>query len=249
MSNMNRFKASLIHLLGSGCIVSIVFLAVWLIWYPGRLFDAARGTELLMILALVDVVLGPLVTLIIFSPGKPSLKTDLTIVVFVQAAFLVYGVWSIYSARPVYIPFDEDRFYLVTANEIDPEDRKKAENQKFQSLPMTGPQIVGTKLPEDPEMREKIRFGGMVGMGIQLLPQYYVPYSQALTGVKAAAVPAIDLMKSAMAVSKEDVARLSDYEAKKRTEGQSVRFVRLVTRKTMLYIAIDMATGDPIEIL
>lgn len=246
---MNRFKASLIHLLGTSCIVSAVFLLVWLIWYPGRLFDAASGTELMIILALVDVVLGPLVTLIIFSPGKPSLKTDLTIVVIVQASFLAYGIWSIYSARPVYIPFDEDRFYLVTANEIDPEDRKKVENPAFRSLPLTGPQIVGTELPQDPEMREKIKFGGVVGMGIQVLPQYYVPYSQAAAGIRAAAVSASDLTKSVMAASKEDIARLADYEAKKRVEGKNIRFVRLVTKKTMLYIAIDMATDAPIEIL
>lgn len=246
---MNRFNASLTHLLGTSCIVSTVFLLVWLIWYPGRLFDAASGTELMMILALVDVVLGPLVTLIIFSPGKPSLKTDLTIVVIVQAAFLAYGVWSIYLARPVYIPFDEDRFYLVTANEIDPEDRKKVKDPAFQALPLTGPKIVGTKLPEDPEMREKIKFGGMVGMGIQVLPQYFVPYSQAVAGIKMAAVPAIELTKAVVATSREDVARLTDYEIKKQAEGKNVGFVRLVTRKTMLYIAIDMATGELVEIL
>lgn len=246
---MNRFKAALLHLFGTACIVLLIFLVVRLVWYPGKLFEAASGTDLIAILGIVDVVLGPLVTLIIFSPSKPSLKTDLAIVVLVQLGFLIYGIYSIYVARPVYIPFDEDRFYLVTANEIDPEDRKKVETPVFKSLPLAGPQIVGTELPEDPGMREKIKFGGMVGMGIQVLPQYYVPYDHAVASIKKAAVQANELAKSVVATSKEDITRLTDYEAAKRAEGKNVRFVRLITRKTMLYIAIDMATGEPVEIL
>ncbi|WP_420475986.1 TfpX/TfpZ family type IV pilin accessory protein [Noviherbaspirillum sp. ST9] len=245
---MNRFKASLLHLFGSVCVVLLVFLLVRLVWYPGRFFEAASGTELMLILTLVDVVLGPLVTLIIFSPAKPSLKFDLTVVVVVQVGFLMYGLWSIYSARPVYIPFDEDRFYLVTANEIDPEDMKKAKNPAFQSFPHFGPTIVGTALPDAPDMREKIKVGGMVGMGIQVLPQYYVPYGQAAASVKAAAVRAREL-KGEIITSDEDIARLSDYEAKKREGGRAVRFVRLVSKKVMLYVAIDEMTGAVVEIL
>ncbi|WP_147376747.1 TfpX/TfpZ family type IV pilin accessory protein [Noviherbaspirillum saxi] len=246
---MNRFTASFVHMLGSACVVALVFLLVWLVWYPGRMFEAASGTNLMMILILVDVTLGPLITLIIFSPGKPSLKSDLTVVVVLQIAFLLYGIWSIYSARPVYIPFDEDRFYLVTASDIDPEDRKKVKDPVFQSFPALGPKIVGTVLPDDPKMRERIKFGGLLGMGIQLLPQYYVPYGQAAASVKAVALPAKQLMKKMTGVSEDDVSRLHAYEEKKRVAGKNVVFVRLVTRKFMLYVAVDEASGEVIEIL
>jgi hypothetical protein len=248
-TTMNRFTASLVHLLASACVVTVVFGLVRMIWYPGRLFEAASGFNLMIILILVDLTLGPLITLIIYSPGKPSLRSDILTVVVLQIGFLLYGVWSIYAARPVYIPFDEDRFYLITANEIDPEDRKKATDPAFQSLPNLGPEIVGTVLPDDQEMREKIKFAGMVGMGIQLLPQYYVPYKQAAASIKAAAVPPEDLAKGRITTPPEDVARLSDYAAKKREDGKNVRFVRLVTRKVMLYVAIDEANGAVVEIL
>ncbi len=248
-TSMNRFSASLVHLLGSACVVALVFGLVRQIWYPGRLFEAASGFNLMIILILVDLTLGPVITLIIYSPGKPSLKSDIITVVVLQIGFLLYGVWSIYAARPVYIPFDEDRFYLVTANEIDPEDLKKVNDPAFQSLPKLGPDIVGTVLPDDPEMREKIKFAGMVGMGIQLLPQYYVPYTEAASRVKAAAVPAKELVKGSIITPPEDVARLSDYEVKKRADGKNVRFVRLVAKKFMLYVAVDDASGSIVEIL
>lgn len=246
---MNRFTASFVHLLGSACVVALVFLLAHLLWYPGRLFVAASGTDLMTILILVDLTLGPLITLIIYSPGKPSLKLDITTVVVLQIAFLLYGVWSIYSARPVYIPFDEDRFFLVTANEIDPEDRNKVSNPTFQSLPLWGPEVVGTVLPDDPEMREKIKFGGMVGMGIWLLPQYFVPYEQVAASIKAAAKSAKELGETTKGIPTDDLVRLSDYEAKKYADGKNVRFVRLATKKLMLYVAVDEATGAVVEIL
>lgn len=247
-ATMNRFSASFIHLLASASVVFLVFALVRLVWYPGRLFEAASGLNLMAILIAVDITLGPLITLIIYSPGKPSLRTDIITIVVLQVAFLMYGIWSIYSARPVYIPFDEDRFFLVTANEVDPEDQQKVNSPVFRTPPLLGPEIVGTKLPDDPAMREKIRLGGQVGMGIWLLPQYFVPYDRAAADVKAAAKTAAGLTGAA-GVSQEDIARLSDYEAKKGAEGKRIRFVRLATRKVMLFVAIDEASGDVVEIL
>ena len=41
----------------------------------------------------IDVVLGPLLTLIVFHPKKKSLIWDLAVIVAVQLGALGYGVW------------------------------------------------------------------------------------------------------------------------------------------------------------
>ncbi len=246
---MNRFKASLLHLLGSGCALILVFALVRWIWYPGRLFDAASGAELFVLLVGVDLVLGPLITLIIFSPGKPSLKFDIVCVLAAQVAFLSYGVWSIYSARPVYMAFAENRFYLVMANEIDPADQKKATNPTFQSLPLSGAEFVGTVQPNDPRMRENIAWASFYGMGIQQLPQYFVPYLDVAPRAKTAAMTANDLVGKMKDASKEDLTRLLDYEQRTRTEGKNALFVRLLNKKVILFVAVDAASGAVLTIL
>jgi hypothetical protein len=38
-----------------------------------------------------DLALGPLLTLIVFEPGKPSLKFDLSCIVLLQLGALLYG--------------------------------------------------------------------------------------------------------------------------------------------------------------
>jgi hypothetical protein len=56
-------------------------------------FAGAEG--LLLLMAGIDIVVGPLLTLIVFKAGKKGLKFDLALIALAQAAFLAYGVWTI----------------------------------------------------------------------------------------------------------------------------------------------------------
>jgi cytochrome c oxidase assembly factor CtaG len=78
---MNRYKASAIHFAISALVATLVFAAMSTFWYPGVFFDAAGGKDLFLLIAGVDVTLGPLITLIVFVPGKRGLRFDLTFVV------------------------------------------------------------------------------------------------------------------------------------------------------------------------
>ena len=72
---MNRWQAFSIHL----CISSVIFVTLLFIivafWYPG-VFIYLGGWLGIKIVAAVDMVLGPLLTLIIFNPAKKKLKID-----------------------------------------------------------------------------------------------------------------------------------------------------------------------------
>ena len=90
------------------------------------------GETLLRLLIGVDVVLGPLITLIIFDPEKPRLKYDLAVIAVLQFAALAYGSYVMFEARPVYNVFVGDRFETVAANAIDDESLARAADE-FQS--------------------------------------------------------------------------------------------------------------------
>ena len=92
----SRWKAAGIHLLISIFIAVLVVAAMLLIWYPSPYFQAMGGAGLLMLVVGVDVVLGPLITLIIFNTKKKSLKFDLTCVAVVQMVALAYGVSTMF---------------------------------------------------------------------------------------------------------------------------------------------------------
>ena len=70
----------------------------------------------------VDVVCGPLLTLVLFNPSKPrrELLLDLTVVGLLQVAALGYGLFAVFSARPVHMVFEYHRMAVVHAADVDP---------------------------------------------------------------------------------------------------------------------------------
>ena len=178
MKAMNRFKAALIHLSLSALVAAATFTVIYFLWFPGELFAAAGGLKLFFLIVGVDIALGPLLTLVVFVPGKRGLKFDLATIAVLQLAGLVYGVHVLAEARPVYIVFVKDRFELARANYISPEELEKGRAKGFGDLSWTGPRIVGSELPTDPDEQFRIMSSGMAGIDLQGFPQYYRPYEQ-----------------------------------------------------------------------
>jgi hypothetical protein len=193
---LNRWKAAGIHLGLSALIATTVVAVMLLVWYPPPYFDAMGGKGLLKILVGVDVTLGPLLTLIIFDPGKKWLKFDLAVIATLQVAALMYGVWVMFEARPVYTAFVVDRFELVGASDLDQADLD-AGPPEYRRLSLTGPRLVGVKLPSKEQVEEwnKLVFSGVAGKDVQNFPKYYVPYADIAKEVIAKAKPLAALAK------------------------------------------------------
>ena len=64
--SLNRYKAAGIHLAISAAVAVVVLALLLLVWYPQPYFRLAGGAGLMLILIGVDVVTGPLLTLIVF---------------------------------------------------------------------------------------------------------------------------------------------------------------------------------------
>ena len=116
---MTRFQASRIHLGISAAVVGTVLAIVFLLWYPGPTFEIAGAITPVLVLIGVDLVLGPLLTLIVYKHGKPGLKFDLAFIAAVQLVALFYGSFTLYSERPHFLVFAVDRVALVAEKHID----------------------------------------------------------------------------------------------------------------------------------
>lgn len=186
---MTRWKASLIHL-GISLIVAAIASALLMgVWYPPPYFRAAGAERLLLLVVGVDVVLGPLLTLIVFKSGKPGLKLDLVIIGLVQAAALVYGFQVMLQSRPVFMVAAVDRFVLVAANQLDPADVAAASRPQWRRLSWSGPILVATQRPEDSTERSDLLFSALEGKDIEKFPRYYVNYEAAAAGLLKRAQP------------------------------------------------------------
>ena len=110
----SKLKAFVAHLTFSAFLISVFMYIVMFHWFPGYLFNFENVWEGLRILVPVDAILGPLLTLIIFVPGKKGLKGDLAIILVLQISALIYGASTIYGSKPEVLAFVGDRFEIIT---------------------------------------------------------------------------------------------------------------------------------------
>lgn len=116
-----RVTAASLHFGISFSIFVLIILILKNSWYPGIYFDTEGGLQGLKIVAGVDVILGPLLTLVAFNPQKSSreLTVDIGIIASLQVLALLWGVYTLHNQRPVAVVFWGKSFMTVPAQALD----------------------------------------------------------------------------------------------------------------------------------
>lgn len=237
---MNRWKAAALHLgISALVIASVLGLVLWL-WYPPALLRMSQLDHLIAIIALVDVTAGPLLTLIVYKQGKPSLRFDLAVIGAIQLALLTYGLHTLAQVRPVFLVGVIDRFEIVAANEITPDDLQQAQ-PPYDRLSWTGPQRVGAVLPHDRALREQILDRALAGSDIHVMPRYYVPFDQVRTALSERAKPIDRLLANAS--SSERDAILAAMQA---LPQDQLHYLPLHGSRGTALMLMDAVSGEPV---
>ncbi len=239
LTSFNRWQAAGLHLVLSVLIAAALFVLVLALWYPEPYFAAMGGATLLRLLIGVDVILGPLITLIIFDTRKPRLKWDLAAVGLLQFGALLFGAWVMFDARPVYTVFTGDRFEVVPANSIDAASRNRAKPE-FAAWPLTGPQVVGAHLPTDVKERSDLALSSaMGGPDIAYLPHLYHTYAEVAGDAGRRAKPLSQLTRQGAS----QAALVRDYLAGAGRAEDSVGYIPVRARNEDFVMIVDRKTG------
>jgi hypothetical protein len=115
------FKAMVVHFGLSLLVGIVVALLVFTLWFPYPYRELAGGRELFFLVMAVDIVCGPLLTFVLYSPTKPrkELTTDISLIVLVQLLALCYGIWNVWLVRPLYVVQEADRLTIITRASLD----------------------------------------------------------------------------------------------------------------------------------
>jgi hypothetical protein len=237
---VTRWQASGVHLFISASIAAGALALMLLVWYPHPLFVAAGGNDLLFLLVGVDVVIGPLITLIIFKAGKKGLKFDLVVIGVLQMAALVYGVSIVYLARPAFIVFVKDRFEVVTAIELKPENLAEAKQPQFAKPPVSGPIWAWSEFPTDPAERNRLIELTLAGYDVQHFPRYFRSYEEGLKDILARAQTIERLRKS----DPKAAATMDAWLKESGTPEDSVRYLDLRAPRYWVGVLLDARTGE-----
>jgi hypothetical protein len=180
-----RLKAFGLHLLGSASALSLILGGLYLGWYHWPGWHLTDVTQVVMVMVGVDVVLGPLLTLIIASASKPrrELVRDIAVIVAVQLAALIYGTMSLWGGRPLYYAYSETELQLVQAYDINAEELAVGRRQNPALAPhwYSLPRWIWAPLPQDSDAAQKIVVSTVTGGDdVVSMPQYFKPWEQGL---------------------------------------------------------------------
>lgn len=170
-----RVKAFLFHLLISALIALLAAGLVFFVWYPAPLHMAAGVTSIFLLLLVIDVILGPSLTLLVYKPGKKTLVMDLTVIVLLQLSALAYGLYTVADGRPAWLVFAKDRFEMVRVPDID--ERKLDEAPAdYRTPPWFGPKWVAATNPDSTEERNELMFEALfASIDLAQRPNLYQP--------------------------------------------------------------------------
>lgn len=179
-----RLKAATIHLLISIMIAMVGLYFVFIVWHPNPLQKAISVTHIFLMLLSIDIVLGPLLTLLVASSKeKKTLKFDLSVIAAVQLAAYLYGMHSIAVSRPVYIAFDKLRFEVVQADSV-VRAADKTILPEYQSNPLLAPQWVSVRPYKDAaEQNQRTMLEMQEGISPSMMADLYQPLNDGWDGM------------------------------------------------------------------
>lgn len=169
----SKLHAFLNHLVVTFFVGMGTALFVFVFWYPAHYRSIYLGLELFRLILLVELILGPLMSLVIYNPIKSrrELVLDYSIVAVIQLSALSYGIHTTYSARPVFEVVVKDRVELVSANELGALMNPLA--LETIDLPQLGPQLICIEEPSDPAIQLALLDSALQGKDIQYFPEFF----------------------------------------------------------------------------
>jgi len=180
-----RLKAFGLHLSASVTLLTLILGALYLGWYRWPGWYLTGVLHVVVILGVVDLALGPSLTLIVANPRKPrrALARDIGVIVIVQLAALVYGAATLWLGRPLYYLFSVDRLQIVQASDLEASEIALARQQNPALAPhwYSLPRWIWAPLPEDPDEAASIaRSAVFGGRDVVQMPRYFRVWNDGL---------------------------------------------------------------------
>jgi hypothetical protein len=242
----NRLIAFSTHIIASIVISLIAFLIVFFVWYPAPLDHAFNVSSVFFLLLVVNIIVGPILTFLVYQPKKKSLVFDLSVIVLLQIAAFGYGLHAIFQGRPAFVVFNQDRFEAIRTPDISLESKKiaLANGNKLAVASWTRPRWVAATRAKDSNRSNEILFSALRGgPDWPQLPELYTPLIEESPRMleKAKSLQVLKTVYQEHGLNLPD--QLEIYLTAK------VRWLPLVGKIKNMIVLIDAQSGNTIAVL
>lgn len=175
----DKFRALAAHVAFSFVLVGTALALMWFRWFPEPLFHTDGAGIGLKLIVLVDLVLGPALTFIVFDRRKSrrALALDFTVILGVQLGAYLYGLHNIYTVRVQAVAYHDGMFHSVTP---EPFAQQLIAPDGWDALGDHAPYLVDTREPANDEestgLASYLMIGGLEPFQLHFL---YQPYAAA----------------------------------------------------------------------
>ena len=238
---MTKTRAFLIHLAISLALFVVLASIVRWYWYPGFFFDIDGGWQGLRLIIGVDLVMGPLLTLVVYKAGKAGLAFDLSAIAIVQVACLCAGMWIVHNERPEVLAYTDGHFYSLSKGSFEEFELSVPDLAHF---PGEAPHWVWINLPKDPIEQSAVRKQAIQNrVPLRFLIERYEPFEMNQTELAQAF--------SLDAIRKKDAAHgfLEKWIAEHGGELEGYAFFPLGTRYNYLFMGFDRSSARFVGLL
>ncbi len=228
------------HLLVSAAVAAALVWVFMKKWFPMPYFVADGGWQGVRLLAAVDVVLGPVLSLVVYNPRKSrrALLLDYAVIGCLQLAAMGFGLWTVYTQRTALVVFGDGAFYTVTADQMAFVGEAAAEVARKSS---GRPAYAYIRLPEDPDKVQEIRRQALAtGVPVYLRADLMEPLDR--KGLERIAAHSVDLASRVQSIAPYRKA-LGAFLERQGAEPDEILFFPLFCRYRSLTIAFR--PGDP----
>lgn len=243
MRRLSSRRAAWTHLTLSLVLAIIVATVVFLFWFPAHFRALAGGLQLFWTIVAVDVVCGPLLTLLLFKTSKTqlALAVDLTLIAAIQLAALGYGLYSLASARPLAVVFEVDRFRVVSYADIQLPDLQYLPNWA-KPWGLQDVRVMGLRSSASAEERFANFDAALQGVEVGQRPQRWQEYYLNQTEVLQRSQP-LHKLRAARGNQRVTIDRavteaLKNRQAQETQEGEALLWLPLVSRSTLDWIVL-----------
>jgi hypothetical protein len=230
----NRYAAFAVHL-GISFVMFLVLAAIIkFLWYPGVLFETEGGWDGIKLIAGVDLVIGPTLTLMVYNIAKKELKRDLAIIGLLQAACIVGGMGTVAYSRPIAVIYAAGTFFVATQQRFDNHD---IDTSQVELLQQRKPVWIAVDVPTQQQQRlEFLQKWGIKG-GFDLAVPFFRSYEKSLGMLANEGRSTAEIEKAGFTIPSE------------MKSGDSIRIYTLQTRYGNYKVACNIDSGELVALI
>jgi hypothetical protein len=235
-----KLKAFIVHLLISIVIVCLTLGLIIYFWYPLNYLHVSQFVQISILVIGIDLVMGPLLTFVIYNTKKESLKTDLAIIALLQFSALGFGGYTLFQNHPLYVTFTIDRYTIVTAQDADPQ---YAKFDEYKISKISSPKLAFAASPKNIKDKNKLILGIMSGeKDLDQRTDLYKPYLKNLATINSHSIDSNRLF-----LDRNNNKKISDFFHNYNNKLNDLSFLPINGKTKHMVLVINKKTGRPIS--